>query len=416
MSAEDTFEQASETPRTLKSRKGRRILGLVLVVLVLLLLAVAYFVVRLVMPAGKVANPSEAKGIEWVRSIYGWGIEPGEQFAAPAVTSIDSSGRIWVAEPGTKQIVGFNPDGSFASSMTASGKLVIPSAVEVGPGNIFYVTESARDNVYVLSADDKLLMPPLRVQDPNVVGASADYFVVGAKAGFAIFKKDGTLVKQIGSFGKELGQFDMVNGIAFGPDQTIYVADQFNNRISAWDIKGNQKWLLVTGPPANQQGVAGKKAIEDTRLLQLPVKLTVDGAGRLIVVDPFDFSLTAINAKTGKFIAKYGEFGQEEGKFNYPSGVDYDAARDWFAVADTQNHRVQIVRIPGSGGTAASSLRASLAGPLRACAFPFLLLLVAIVVAVLSKRRRDRARAAEDGDVEGDREVTDDADDDAAGV
>jgi hypothetical protein len=38
------------------------------------------------------------------------------------------------------------------------------------------------------------------------------------------------------------------------------------------------------------------------------------------------------------------------------------------------------------------------------------------VVAVLNKRRRDRARAAEDGDVEGDLEATEDADDDAEGA
>lgn len=394
MSGDDVVMTPSpETSGDVKSRKGRRILGLVLAILVLLLLVISFFIFRLLQPAGKIASPAETRGVEWVRSIYGWGTGPGQQLTGPAVTSIGPDGTIWVAEPTTKQIVGFNPDGTYHSSMTAGGKLAMPSAVEVGPDGTFYVVESVRDTVHVLSRDDKELMPPLRIQDPNTVAANGDVFVVGAKAGFAIFKKDGTLVKQVGSAGKEIAQFDMVNGIAFGPDGTFYVVDQFNNRISAWDVKGNQKWILVTGTPGNQQGVKGKVPLKDEIQLQLPVKITVDSKGRLVVVDPFDFSLTAIDPASGKFLAKYGEFGQQDGKFSYPSGVDYDPARDWFAVADTQNNRVQIIRIPGSGATQFSALARSLSGPLRACFFPLLLLLLAILIALAGRWRRKRADA-----------------------
>src|SRR5580698_9716947 len=37
-------------------------------------------------------------------------------------------------------------------------------------------------------------------------------------------------------------------------------------------------------------------------------------------------------------------------KNKYPTGIAYDKTRDWFAVADTSNNRVQIIRLPGTGG------------------------------------------------------------------
>ena len=55
------------------------------------------------------------------------------------------------------------------------------------------------------------------------------------------------------------------------------------------------------------------------------------------------------SAEDGEFIAKYGAYGRDDGQFIFPSSIDYDPDRDWFAVADNGNSRVQIIRIPGSG-------------------------------------------------------------------
>ena len=64
-----------------------------------------------------------------------------------------------------------------------------------------------------------------------------------------------------------------------------------------------------------------------------------------------DFSLAVFDPENGDVIAKYGTYGTEEGTFMYPSGLAYDAERDWFAVADLGNNRVQIVRLPGSSAS-----------------------------------------------------------------
>ncbi len=53
--------------------------------------------------------------------------------------------------------------------------------------------------------------------------------------------------------------------------------------------------------------------------------MTFDGNNRLIVVDPFDFSLSVVDPKDGKIVKKYGKYGAEDGQLSYPSSVTYDA-------------------------------------------------------------------------------------------
>ena len=76
--------------------------------------------------------------------------------------------------------------------------------------------------------------------------------------------------------------------------------------------------------------------------------------------------------------------------------VSYDPARDWFAVTDTQNARVQIVRLPGSGGSGLSAVSRALAGPLSACLIPLMLILLAIVAGIIYRilRRRKKKKSA----------------------
>ncbi|MEI7718208.1 MAG: hypothetical protein WCI78_19340, partial [Mycobacterium sp.] len=103
-------------------------------------------------------------------------------------------------------------------------------------------------------------------------------------------------------------------------------------------------------------------------------------------------------SKDGKLIAKYGAPGTVDGQFVYPSSVAYDAFRDWFVVADTQNARLQVIRIPNSGGSTTASLGRALSGPLRACIVPLLLIILAIIAGIIyrvvKRRRKRRALAA----------------------
>jgi DNA-binding beta-propeller fold protein YncE len=198
----------------------------------------------------------------------------------------------------------------------------------------------------------------------------------------------------VGSEGFEDDQFDTVSGLAIDGDGNIFVVDTYNNRISKYDPNGDRLWIVKTGNPANRAAnQGGGSMVVDTdapAALQTPGAAVLDGAGRLVVVDMLDFSLTVFDPSNGDVIAKYGTYGSEEGTFLYPSGLAYDSQRDWFAVADLGNNRVQIIQLPGSSGsTLLPTARRALTGSLRALFLPLILLVIALVYYIY-RRLRDR--------------------------
>lgn len=392
----NTGSTAKKPPRSLR---GRRILGLILVALVLLLGAVSILLVKLVLPTGKIASTAaEAGGLQWVRSIYGWGRDKSQQLTYPGSIAVSPDGTIWTANPGNQQVVGFNPDGSFRVMLAGSTKTKFVSPTDVGTdssGNV-YVAENTLDRIIVLTPQGQELRV-IKVQTPTSVTASADRIVVGSVGGFAILDKEGNPIKVIGEKGKGDNQFDVVNGVAIASDGRVFVVDTYNNRLSAYDTRGNRLWIVKTGNPGNQSDIknATTPKPSGTRAnMQLPMQATIDASGRLVVVDMFDFSLDVFNASNGRLIKKYGAFGKEDGKMLYPSGIAYDKTRDWFAVADSGNSRLELFRIPDSApGNVTAAVSRLLTGPIRACLFPLLLLVLAIIIALIVRWRRKHSGA-----------------------
>jgi sugar lactone lactonase YvrE len=391
-------------------KRTRRTLVVVLAILVILLLIASYALVQIFKPAGKVASTEEAGGITWVRSIYGWGKGTDEQFWGPQGVAVGPDGTIWATTQGQNRVVGFNPDGTPAAMLyqgqagTSSGAnaFTFPTAVAVDPSGLIYIADQPRSTVWVVTRANQIVRS-IYVPTPSAIAVSNDRLVVGSASGFVIMTPTGTVLKVIGKQGKGIDEFEGVRGAAIGADGTIFIVDQYNNRVSAYDRNGIRKWIISTGYPGNEKPVASSMGSSSTATsqtaeagMQIPAGMTIDGAGRLVIADPFGFDLTVLNAKNGKLIAKYGAPGTIDGQFVYLSSVAYDPTRDWFAVADTGNARVQIIRIPNSGGSNAASLRRTLSGPLRACIIPLLLLILVLIVGFIYRRiRRRRERALE---------------------
>lgn len=382
-------------------RRTRRTLVAVLAILVIVLLAATVALISILQPVGQVANSTDQTGMTWVRSIYGWGQTKGEQLQGPQGVGIGPDGVIWATDQGFSRVIGFNPDGSYAGMMFLGVRndpktpdaMLYPTSVAVDSDNTIYIGDQAGNNVYVMTRDNKLIRK-IPIPSPQSVAVSNDRIVVGASSGFAILPKNGgNPIKVVGTQGKGDNQFMAVRGVAIGKDGTIFVVDQYNNRISAYDRDGNRKWIKVMGKAGNQSPVSKNTSNTAEGVLQLPAEITIDGSGHPVVVDPFGFNVAVLDPSNGRIIATYGEAGAQDGKFTYPSGIAYDPARDWFAVADTMNQRVEIVRLPNSGGSALAGINRSLAGPLRACLFPLLLIVLA-VIAALARRALNRRKAA----------------------
>ena len=393
-----------------KSRRGRRILALVLILILLLMVGAAYLLYRLVTPQGGGANAEQNNGVTWVRSIYGIDktVQGSLERAQAAVTSAD--GAIWVVDAIHRSLLRFTPDGLFTGSVKgpADAPLTIPGRFAIGPDGRFYVVETSLDVVRILDEQNRDV-GSFKIPKPVSVAVSEDRIVVGAISGFAILASDGKPIKVIGSRGSGDDQFDYVHGVAIGDDGTIFVMDSWNNRLSAYDPTGKRLWITRTGKRNNnaQTEEGGPLTIPEqkdqdlkgTQAMQLPLGLTIDGAGRIVVIDMFEGTLNVFDPKDGTFMAEYGETGPDDGEFFYPVSVSYDRGRDWFTVADALNNRVQIIRLPDSAGSGATqaAARRVLSGPLRACLFPFLLLILALIVYIVVRSIRKRRAERDEG-------------------
>lgn len=395
----------AETTTSVRSRRGRRALGLVLVILLILLGLASYLLYQLIVPRGTGpvgGDTGGTSGLTWVRSIYGKSDQPMDQFDRTQAAVPGPDGSIWITDGATGTIMRFTPDGRYVSEVVGpeDDPLFIPSRFDVAPDGTLYVCETQLGAIRVLDQQGNDA-GSFGVPSPVSVAVNDDRVVVGSVMGFAILDRANPEepLKVVGSRGKEDWQFDYVHGVAIGDNGNVYVVDSWNNRLSAYDPDGNRLWIVRTGAPTNSaEMVDGRLTVTEEATstltgddaLQLPLGLTIDAAGRLVVIDMFECALAVFNAEDGSFVGKYGDYGPEDGEFFYPVSVSYDPARDWFTVADNLNNRVQVVRIPGSAADAGAvaAVRRALAGPLRACLLPLALLLLAVLVWLFTRSRR----------------------------
>lgn len=405
---EEILAQGSNDRRGKDTTKRQRtVLIVVLVILLLLLAGIGAFLYRLLVPTAGTpsatgGDDSGTNGIVWIRSIYGYGPAPDQLFINPNDATTAPDGTIWVTDPGNFRIVGFRGDGSFAD-LIAGDKLTgepfrLPSRIAVDPDGVMYVVDRQNETLTIMDGHTKLASASI----PGLMCVDADdgIVVVGSTSGFAILDMDGNVKTLVGARGKGPDEFDTVSGVAIDPGtKSIYVLDTYNNRLSSWDYSGKRKWISQLGNAGNDVVLQGGASLETSSsaaaALQIPTDVTIDGNGRPMVLDAFDFTISAFNAKNGKFIDKWGTYGEQDGKFMYPSGFDYDRSKDWFTVADTQNLRAQIVRVKGTGKGGASAAQAGfsrfMSGPARAL-WPCFTLLPLLLLLLLFARIRRRAK------------------------
>ena len=380
------------------NRRTRTILAVFIMLLILLLVGVGWFVVRMNKPAKAPVTAELPEGVDWIRSIYAWGTTASTLLRGPVDVAVSPSGTIWTVT--NKQVIaGFDPDGRVAGLITpvagkGKGQVVSFEGLAVADNGDIYVTDFGRKVIMVFSSGGQYLREFPTDDLPNEVYVRGDKVAIATISGVEVRTTTGKLLNKWGKRGSGDIGIDGAHGIFIGTDGTVYVSDTSNARIRAFTPAGRPLWTRSGVRKGTDKAAPTAEKIRGiSQGLQLPAGMAMDDSGRLLVVDPFEFQILALNAKNGQIVARYGEFGQSDGKFAYPTGIAYDRQRDTVMVADTANNRVQIIRLPSTGGSAVRRFRASFFDqPLWLCIFPLALLLIALVMFL---RRRARSASNE---------------------
>jgi len=171
-----------------------------------------------------------------------------------------------------------------------------------------------------------------------------------------------TLQAQFGSSGGGNGQFDRPLGITFSPNGTrIVVADHNKDRIQILGISGNTVSFVAV-----YTGIGGA-----FYALQGPydVAFTPDGASLFVVMSGGRLAILSISGDVATYRCEHGlpldagYLRSADGNFDYPNGVAINPTGTRVAVADTHNHRIQVLALNETSASFHSYYGSQGAGP-----------------------------------------------------
>ncbi len=160
----------------------------------------------------------------------------------------------------------------------AQGAMYSPLEIRLDKQGRFFVSDSERKEVLVLSPEGKTLM---------ALGKNEE---IGRPTGLALDEARNRL----------------------------YVADTNKHRVLVYDLAG--KHLLTFGERGSEPGQ-----------LNYPVNLAVDRDGQLLVTDTGNFRVQIFDGE-GKFLNTFGQLGDSYGSFSRPKGVALDSDSNVYVV------------------------------------------------------------------------------------
>lgn len=283
---------------------------------------------------------------------------------------------------------------------TGDGDFHSPIGIAIDAHDVIYVTEFKNNRVQRFDRDGKFLGKFAVDEMPGGIAVDRRgeiYVAPMMKHKICVYGQDGTLLREWGQKGTADGELDQPGGIAIGLDDTVYVADQVNRRIQAYSRDGKflRKWGEYGTEPGQFDGVeklpnrtGGPNFVAIDREGQVWTteaalgriqKFSADGkplfafgsnstepggfGGRpknlpgpiAVLADPLQrVWVSSTNHRVQAFSAAgellYGfeslDPGDALGQFHTPHGLAMDSA-GFLYVVDTQNHRIQKVRVPG---------------------------------------------------------------------
>jgi DNA-binding beta-propeller fold protein YncE len=233
-----------------------------------------------------------------------------------------------------------------------------PSGAERGQGNVSLARTVSRDGVVYERSFSPGLGSPIGSQgnlETRFIPASAPRSVQMRCWGLTfiadienhciqILRADGRHVRRVGGFGKEPGQFNALQGLVVDDEEMIiYVADTYNHRIQVFETHSpdasDMKVVRIIGEFGKEDG-----------LFNYPVGLTLHG-DQLFVADTGNDRIQILS-KEGEHIRSIGLLGKHEtnktGEPLFKLPHDVCIIGKTLYVTDLGNHRIQVLTLDGA--------------------------------------------------------------------
>lgn len=258
-----------------------------------------------------------------------------EGFAKPYGVTVDSAGRIYVADSGDSSYHMMDPaDGRYERiDKFKEEKLRSPIGIAVDRNANVYVSDSELKAVYCFDKNGKGIRTIGDKELSRPAGLFLDeknndlYVVDTANHKVLVYDLQGNLKSSFGERGHDDGQLNFPTNIWIDKDGTILVCDSMNFRVQLFDRTG--KFIGKIGKEGNSIGTFSK-----------PKGVAVDTEGHVYVVEAL-FDAVQIFDRSGQVLLSFGSSGRDRGQFWLPAGIWIDGT-DKIYVVDSYNQRIQI--------------------------------------------------------------------------
>jgi DNA-binding beta-propeller fold protein YncE len=185
---------------------------------------------------------------------------------------------------------------------------------------------------------------PAEWQVPEVVGVATDsqdrvFVFYRGEHPVSVFGSDGSFLYSWGE-----GLFKRPHGITIGPDDSVYLADDFDHTVRKFTPEGN---LLLTLGTSGQPSDTGTTSL-DFRGIQraagpfhYPTNVALGAAGEIYVSDGYGNARVHKFSADGRLLVSWGAPGGGPGEFRIPHGIAVDREGVVY-VADRENSRLQL--------------------------------------------------------------------------
>jgi len=198
------------------------------------------------------------------------------QLKLPLNCCLDDEGNLYVADARRQQVVIFDPTGTYLEAIGDTGNFK-PTDVAVS-GDLVFVADLKRNQIAVYNKDSQVKLYTF----PNSESGKDDFLysptniylhdsiVYVSDMGDAKVKKyslSGKYIDSFGSYGKNIGQFTRIKGIAVDRESNVYAVDAAFENVQIFNDEG--QLLLFFGGPYSEPGD-----------MWLPAKVAIDYENR----------------------------------------------------------------------------------------------------------------------------------------